>query len=108
MNRRRVAPVLTTHTELEGRIRSPATRHRNLDELTDALDINRRERIAVEDALFPIVAQELTRVISGETERHLGQVVRTEGEEIGVTGDLSGRQRTPWNFNHRADQGTSL
>ena len=38
-----------------------------------------------------------------EAERHLGEVVRAEAEELGVAGDLVGGERAAWNLDHRPE-----
>ena len=42
-------------------------------------------------------------VVAAEAEGHLGQVVRPEGEEVGLLGDLVGEQGGPRSLDHRPD-----
>ncbi len=47
--------------------------------------------------------EELARVVAADAEGRLGQVVRPEGEELGLRGDLAGGQRGARQLDHRAD-----
>ena len=47
-------------------------------------------------------------VVAGEAERHLGEVVGAEGEELGHLGDLVGDERGARRLDHRADEVVEL
>ena len=42
-------------------------------------------------------------IVAGDAERRLREVVRAEGEEVGVLGQLAGPQRRARQLDHRAD-----
>ena len=60
--------------------------------------------IALEHARLEVVREEAARVVAGEPERGLGQVVRAEGEEVGVLGDLVGAHARARELDHRPDE----
>ena len=71
---------------------------------SDARDVDRLERAAVDDALLDVAAKELgLDVVAGEPERRLRQVVGSEAEEIGVRCDPVGDHARPGQLHHRAD-----
>ena len=76
----------------------------HLHELTDARRIQRLERIALQDLLLLVDAQELADVVAREAERHLRQVVGAEREELRFGRHLVRGQRAARHFDHRADE----
>ena len=50
------------------------------------------KRIELIDLLVVVSGQELAGVVAAEAKGHLGQIVGAEGEELGLGGDLIGRQ----------------
>jgi hypothetical protein len=58
--------------------------------------------------LLQVIGQERVDVVAAVAERHLGQVVGAEAEEVGVLGDLVGGQRRTRDFDHRTDQEIQL
>ncbi len=77
---------------------------RQLDQLADAALVQHLERIVLQDPGFHVERQEPAGVVPGQPERGLGEVVGPEGEELGLLRDLIGRERGPWQLDHRADQ----
>src|SRR5262249_19430062 len=77
-------PVLDTHADREARARLPPLRHARLHELADTARVERDERVLLQDPVLLVVEQELPGVVAGEAEAHLGEVVRAEGEELGL------------------------
>ena len=67
-------------------------------------DVDRRERILLEDLLVLVDPQELADVVAREAERHLRQVVGAEREELRFLRDLIGGHRAARHLDHRADQ----
>ena len=57
--------------------------HGNLHQATNSNLIQALERVARENLVFHVVRKELASVVSAVTESHLGQIVRTEAEELG-------------------------
>ena len=83
----------------------PAAGDADLDQLADAVLVERLERVVLDDALLEIAGEELPLgVVSREAERRLREVVRAEGEEVGVPGDLAGPQRGAGQLDHRPAQ----
>src|SRR5215510_10297122 len=87
-HRRRLAPVLAADTHLEIRHRLAPPLDADADQLAHALLVEHRERVDGQELLLQIEGQELADVVAAVTERHLREVVRAEGEELGVPGDL--------------------
>src|SRR4029453_18058339 len=88
LNRRRVAAVLTADAELQVGARAAPLLHRDLDELADASDVNRRERILLDDLELLIVRQERARVVARHAQTGLREIVRAETEELRRLRDL--------------------
>src|SRR5581483_3665594 len=102
-DRGRIAAVLAADPDLEVRIRGAATVDRGTDQLADARDVERCERIRAKDPVLQVVRQETTlRIVAREPERGLRQVVRAEREEVGVLRELAGAQGGAWQLDHRA------
>ena len=76
----------------------------DLDQLADALVVERDEGVVLEDAALLVVLQERAGVVAAEAEGGLGQVVGAEGEELGRLGDLAGAQAGARQLDHGADQ----
>src|SRR5438132_6615362 len=85
----RLAAVLAANPELELRLRAPPTLDSDPHQVAHAAHVECLERILLEDPVFEIERQELPfRVVAREAERRLSQVVRPEGEEVGLLGYL--------------------
>ena len=93
MNRRRVAAVLAADSELQILPRLPPALHAHPDHFADALDVDRRERIPVENLAVLVYLQKLASVVARETEGELGEIVRAEREELRFGRDLIGGDR---------------
>ena len=72
----------------------------HLHQLADTGLIQLSERIILEDLGVIVSVQELTCIITGEAEGHLGQVVGTEAEEISFLSDFISSKCCSWYFNH--------
>ena len=59
-------------------------------ELADAGGVERGERVLRIDVVLLVAVEEGAHVVTADAERGLGEVVRAEGEELGVFGDLIG------------------
>src|SRR5690606_35361307 len=99
-----IAAVLAADADLEIGASPPAAFDAELHQLADAFLIDRLARIIRDDVVYAVEADERTIVVAAHTERRLSQVVRAEAEELGLLGDLIGRQRAPRNLDHRADE----
>src|SRR3972149_12128357 len=73
-------------------------------ELSDALAIDRLERVEGQEPPVHVVEEELRlRIVPAVPGRRLREVVRSEGEELRVPRDLVRRQGGAWDLDHRAD-----
>ena len=86
----RIAAVLAADTQLQVGAGLAAQGSGHLDQLANAVLIQAGEGIALIDLAGVVGIQELTGVVTGEAEGHLGQVVGAEAEELGLRGDLVG------------------
>ena len=83
--------MFTADTDLQIRAGLAAFLDRVAHQFADALAVKVLERVLSEDALVNVFSQEAAfGIVTGVTEGHLGQVVGTEGEELGNFGDLTG------------------
>ena len=99
-----VAAVLAAHAELQRRPGGPAPLGAQAHQLADAVGVDRLERVALQQPLLEVGGHHpALDVVAAEAERHLGQVVGAEGEEVGLLGDLAGPQRGPGRLDHGAD-----
>src|SRR4051812_33592452 len=88
-DRLRVAAVLTAHAELEVGVGLAAPLGALVHELAHAARIDGLERVALQQSLLDVGRHHAALdVVAAEAERHLGQVVGAEGEEVGLLGDL--------------------
>ena len=95
--------MLAADADLEIGLGLAALRDAQLDQATDATDIQRLERIRRQELLREVVAQERADVIAREAKGHLRQVVGAEAEEVRGLGDLVGRHGGAGHLDHRAD-----
>jgi hypothetical protein len=65
-DRGRIAAMFAADAELEARPRSPAPLGRDADQLADALDIQRDERVAGVDALFDVGGEEVAGIVAAD------------------------------------------
>src|SRR5688572_5680884 len=80
---RRLAAVLAADADLEVGARATPALDADLDELAHTLLVEDREGIVRQQPLLEVVGQELRHVVAAVAERHLGEVVGAEGEELG-------------------------
>ena len=81
------AAMLAADAEFDVRAHGFGFGDTNFHQFADAGLVNGLERVAGQDLLGDIGLQELVGVVAREAERHLGQVVGAEGEELGFFGD---------------------
>ena len=94
--------MLAADAELEVGLRRPATLDRDPHQVADPVDVERLERVLLQHAVLEVVREELALcVVAREAERRLREVVRPEGEEIGVLGDLVGADARARQLDHR-------
>ena len=103
-DRLRLAAVLAADAELEVVADAAAALDGDPHQVADAVLVDRLERVALEDAVLEVVRQEAAGVVAREAERGLREVVRAEGEEVGVLGDLVGPDARPRQLDHRPDE----
>ena len=82
--------------------RSAAAIDTDFHQFADAAAVNTDEGVLGPDLGVQIIRNE-PRVVAGEPEGRLGQVVRAEGEELRFLRDFVGGQRGARQFDHRAD-----
>src|SRR5688500_1962642 len=102
LDRLRVAAVFAADAALEVRVRLAAELHAHADQLADAAEVDRLERVALEQLLLDVLGEEDARVVAAVAEGHLRQVVRAEAEELGRLRELVGRDRGARHLDHRA------
>ena len=83
-------------------LRLPAPLDADPDQLAHPLLVEHRERVGGQQLLLEVEGQELADVVAAVAERHLGQVVGAEREELGVLRDLVRDQRGPRHLDHGA------
>src|SRR5581483_8415322 len=104
-DRARLPAVLAADAELELRLRRTPTLDRDPHQAADAVLVEYLERVPLEHAVVQVAREELPfGVVTRDAERRLRQVVRTEGEEIRVLGDLAGAHARARQLDHRADE----
>ena len=104
-DRARLAAVLPADPELDPGLRPPAALDRDPHEIPHSVLVQHLERVPLEDAVLEVEGEELALgVVAGEPERGLGEVVRAEGEEVGLLRDLVRAQRRPRELDHRPTQ----
>src|SRR5215469_1797306 len=104
VDRVRVAAVLAANADLEVRPGGAALADRPVHQTAHALAVDGLERVDLEDLLLQVPDDELALgVVPRVAERGLGQVVRAEGEELGVLRDVPRDQRGSRDLDHRAE-----
>ena len=87
----------------------PTSGGAHLHQLAHAAGVDGLEGVPGQQALLEVAGHDpALDVVAAETERHLGQVVGAEGEEVGHLGDLVGPQRGPRRLDHGADREVEL
>src|SRR5438874_2207772 len=99
-----IAAVFAANAELDLGATLSAFVDGNLHELADAGLIERRERVLLEDLVLDVRHEEVAHVVAADSERHLGEIVRAEAEELGALRDFIGSERAARHFDHGADQ----
>ena len=103
-HRPRLSPVLAADSHLQVVLHAAAALDRDSHQLADALLVDHLERVALEHAVLEVARQELALgVVAREAERRLSQIVRPEGEEVGLAGDLVGADARSRQLDHRPD-----
>ena len=99
----RLAAVLAADAELQVVLDAAAALDRDAHQVADARAVERLERVLLEHVVLQVVGEELPLgVVAREAERRLRQVVRPEGEEVRVLGDLVGAHARARQLDHRA------
>ena len=82
--------MFATDSKLELGFAGTSLANRDVDELSDAIEIDRLEWITFKHTLLDVFGKEDTRIIAAVSECHLSEVVGSEGEEIRMFGDFVG------------------
>ena len=97
--------MLTADAGLEARLGLSTELDAHADQRTDTVSIDHLEGVALEQALLDVGSHDAAfDVISAEAERHLGQVISSEGEEVCLLGDLISHERSSGSLDHGADE----
>ena len=102
-DRGRIAAVLAADADLQLRAHLAAALDADAHQFTDALLVDRHERIGRQDPARGINAEEARGVVARNAERRLRQIVSAEREELRRLGDLAGHQTGARQFDHGAD-----
>src|SRR5438105_3147631 len=103
-DRRRIAAVLATDTDLEVRAGLAALLDGDAHHRADALAVEHLERVARDDLLLHVLREErLLRIVARYAEDGLREVVRPEREELGLRGDLVGDETCARDLDHRPE-----
>src|SRR5262249_29500401 len=77
-HRGRIAAVLAADAELQAVAHLAAARGGDVYQFAHALDVERGERVVLEDAALAVLLEERGRVVAAETERRLREIVGAE------------------------------
>src|SRR5439155_123235 len=89
LDRRRIAAVLPADADLETVARLAAALDGDAHHRADAVAVEHLERVGRDDLLLDVAREEaLLRVVPRDAEDRLREVVRAEGEELRLLGDL--------------------
>ena len=81
--------MLAADADLEAGLVARPALDADSDELADAVGVDGLERVRLQQALFEVGGHHpALDVVAAEAEGHLGEVVRPEGEEVRLLGDL--------------------
>src|SRR5205085_5310969 len=104
-----VTAVLAADAELDVRFGLTPSLGALMDELAHTAGIYRLEGVALEQTLLDVGRHHAALdIVTAEAERHLGEVVGTEREEVGLLGDLVGSNGAAARVDHGADQHVDL
>src|SRR6476469_376048 len=95
--------MLAANADLETGTGLAAAGDTDLHEFTDAIAIDRDERIDFQNSLAAIGAEEARGVVAADTVSGLGQVVGAEREDLRVLRDVAGHQARARQFDHRTN-----
>mmetsp|Transcript_14005 Transcript_14005/g.25017 ORF Transcript_14005/g.25017 Transcript_14005/m.25017 type:complete len:307 (-) Transcript_14005:2031-2951(-) len=72
----------------------------NLYQLTNSFLVDALERVILINTFLHIFTKKLASIITRETTTHLGEIVGSKGEELGLSSDGIGNDSSAWHFNH--------
>ena len=99
----RIAAVLTADAAVEFGTGASAELDRHLHQLADADGVEAGEGIGLVDLVLIVCGKELACVVAREAERHLGEVVRAEAEELCLFCDVVRGEGCARDLDHGAD-----
>jgi len=97
-NAGRIAAMFAANTQFQIGAGLTTQLCRHLHQFTDAVLIQAGKRIVVINLFIIIGTQELSGIVTGEAEGHLGQVVGSKAEEIRFFGNFIGSQSSAGDF----------
>ena len=80
--------MLATDTYVEVLVSGFTKLESHIHKLTNTILVESCERIVLEDLCIVVSVEELTCVVTRESECHLSKVVSTEAEEVSILSDL--------------------
>jgi hypothetical protein len=95
--------MLAADAELDILTRFAAALGREAHQFADAVAVDRHERIARQNALRGVDAEEARGIVAADAEGRLCQIVGAEGKELGRLCDLACLQRRARQLDHGAD-----
>ena len=95
--------MLTADTDLQVVSSRATLLNTDLHQLANPTAIDARKRVRFDDFQGLVAWQERSGVVTAHAQCCLGQVVGTEGEELGGFSDFIGCNCTAWYFDHRTD-----
>ena len=97
--------MLPANADLQSRFCGTPPFDAQPNQLTDTVGIDDLERVALEQSFLEVDRHHpALDVVTAEAERHLGEVVGAEREEVRLGGDLGGPEGGPRRLDHRPDQ----
>ena len=100
LNRRWVTTVLTTNTAVKFAVYRFSKFQSCFHQLANTFLVKFSKWIVLEDFSIIVCIQELTSIITGETECHLSQIVCSEAEEVSLFSDFVSSQCCTRNLDH--------
>src|SRR5271163_628457 len=92
--------MLATDAQLDLRTGTPPFLARHFHESANSLLVQHLKWIDLQNASRNVVRDELTGIVTRETERRLGQIVRAERKELADLGDLVRDHARARQFDH--------
>ena len=103
-----ISAVLTADSQLDVRVGGFAAVDALLNQGSNACLIDRGEWILRQNVEILVLAEKTSSIVTAHAQSGLGQVVRSEAEELSGLSDLSRGNRCTWHFDHGTDEVVDL